>query len=84
MDAEALELSARNKNIRQLADGSFHPSDIMAHKIQQHIEEENSKVLTMFNAGDKRGDQMFKHLMTLQGYGHSFEELINKAKEYRS
>ena len=47
LDAEEMELSAKNKNIRQLNDGTYHPSDLMAHKLQKHIEEEGSKSLTM-------------------------------------
>ena len=30
---EKLELSAANKNIKKLEDGTYHPADLMAHKI---------------------------------------------------
>ena len=43
---EKLELSAAQKNIKKLEDGSYHPSDLMAHKIQMHMEEENRRALT--------------------------------------
>ena len=33
LEAEKLELSAKNKNIRQQEDGKFHAADLMAHKI---------------------------------------------------
>ena len=80
---EKLELSARNKNIKRLEDGTYHPADLMAHKIQQHMEEENRRALTFLNPQDDKLEMLFKHYETLVSYHHSFEELVKKSKEYR-
>jgi len=43
LEKEKLELSAEVKDIQKLEDGTYHPMDLMAHKIQIHMEEENRK-----------------------------------------
>jgi len=42
-------LGAAKKNIKQLEDGTYHPADLMAHKLQEHIEQENRKALTFID-----------------------------------
>lgn len=83
MEHERLELSAAQKNIKKMEDGSYHPSDLMAHKIQLHIEEENRRALTFLEPQDDKLELLFKHYETLVSYHHAFEELTKKSQEYR-
>lgn len=73
----------RKNKVQQLDDGSYHPQDLMAHKLRDHIEAENRKALTFLKKDDDRLTVLFKHYETIQSYQHAFEELIKKAKEYR-
>ena len=68
MKAEKLELSAQLKNIQKLEDGTYHPADLMAHKIQIHLEEENRRALTFLEKSDDKLTILFKHYETLQSY----------------
>lgn len=83
IEREALELSAEVKDIKKLEDGTYHPLDLMAHKIQIHLEEENRKQLVWFMETDKKNDVLFKHYESLLAYNDGFETLIEKAQEYR-
>ena len=56
----------------------------MAHKLRTHLEQENRKALTFFAKDDTRLDMLFKHYESVQGYQHAFDNLIEKAKMYRS
>jgi hypothetical protein len=55
----------------------------MAHKIMQHMEEENRKSLSFLDANDEKIDILFRHYETIMSYQHAFEELIKKAQDYR-
>jgi hypothetical protein len=35
-----------------MEDGSYHPSDLMAHKLREHLERENRKALTFLQPED--------------------------------
>ena len=83
MDAEKLELTAELKNIKKQEDGTYHPADLMAHKIQIHMEHENRNALTFLDKEDTKLDMLFKHYESLLAYQHAFEELTNRATEYR-
>ena len=52
VDAERLELSASNQLIEQQEDGSYHPADLMAHKMQQQLEQDNRRALTFLEKED--------------------------------
>lgn len=54
LEREKLELTAEVKSIQKLEDGTYHPLDLMAHKIQVHLEEENRRSLTFFSEADSR------------------------------
>ena len=45
-DEEKLKLQVVNSRIPRLEDGSYHPQDLMAHKLREHLEQENRKALT--------------------------------------
>lgn len=83
LEVERLELSAETKNIQKLDDGTYHPLDLMAHKIQVHIEEENRKSLSFLLDSDSRFNILYKHYETLVSYNYAFKELMNKILEYR-
>lgn len=76
---EKLELTARMKSIQQMEDGTYHPADLMAHKMQMTIEEENRKALTFVNETDSKADLLYKHYTSLVSYTLMFNELLNKA-----
>lgn len=82
LDIEKLELTAQLKNIRKLEDGTYHPADLMAHKIQIHVEEENRRSLTFVKKEDSKAEILFKHYESLVSYNVAFQELIDRAKEY--
>lgn len=84
IEQEKLALSVMNSRIDKMEDGSYHPQDLMAHKLREHLEQENRKALTFLKKEDTRLDILFKHYETVQSYQHAFEELIKKAKMYRS
>ena len=71
------------KNIQKLEDGTYHPHDLMAHKIQIDMEEQNRKALNFFLDNDDKLEMLFKHYETIQSYHHAFDELIRKATDYR-
>jgi len=80
---EKLELTAQLKNIQKLEDGTFHPQDLMAHKIQMHMEEENRRALTILDEKDDRLEILYKHYETIISFQHAFSQLIKKADDYR-
>jgi ribosomal 30S subunit maturation factor RimM len=49
LDAEKLELLAKKSRLQQLEDGTYHPHDLMAHKIREHVEKENRKSLAFLD-----------------------------------
>ena len=61
VEREGLELSAAKQLIDQQEDGTYHPADLMAHKMQQHIEQENRRALTFLDAEDEKLEILFKH-----------------------
>ena len=52
LKTEAIELSAKKSRVEQMEDGSYHPSDLMAHKLREHLERENRKALTFLQPED--------------------------------
>lgn len=72
LEKEGVELSAEIKNIKKQQDGTYHPADIMAHKLQIHIEEQNRKSLTFFVEQDSKKDLLFKHFSSLSSYKSAF------------
>lgn len=71
-----------NQNIQKSIDGTYHPADIVAHKMSAHLEQENRKALTFLTMDDDKTDYIFKHYKTVQSHQHAYEEMINKAKNY--
>lgn len=84
LEVEKLELTAQLKNIKKMDDGTYHPADLMAHKIQIHIEEENRRALTFIDTKDSRSEILFKHFESLVSYDNAFKELNGKALDYMS
>lgn len=80
LKTEAIELSAKKARVDKMEDGSYHPSDLMAHKLREHLERENRKSLTFLYAEDEKLEMLFKHYMVIQSYQHAFEELIKRAE----
>lgn len=77
--AEALELSAESKNIKKQEDGSYKATDLLAHKLQMHLEEENRKAHTFLQENDSKTNMLFKHYENLLSYWRAFDELIKRA-----
>ena len=48
------------------------------------MEEENRRALTFFNEDDSKLDMLFKHYETILSYQHAFDEVIRRAKDYKS
>ena len=68
IDSEKLELLVANSRIDKLEDGSYHPQDLMAHKLKEHLEQENRKALTFLKKNDNKLDILFKHYEVVQSY----------------
>ncbi len=68
LKTEAIELSAKKSRVNQLEDGSFHPADLMAHKLREHLEKENRKAMTFIDPEDDKLEMLFKHYMVIQAY----------------
>lgn len=83
LDAERVELLARKSRIQQLEDGTYHPHDLMAHKIREHVEKENRKSLAFLDANDSKIEMLYKHYQVIKSYQHAFDELSSKAQQYR-
>ena len=47
------------------------------------METENRKALTLLSDEDSRQMMLFKHYETLLSYHNSFDELIERTKQYR-
>lgn len=75
LKAERMELIVEKSKIQKMEDGTYHPADLMAHKIRAHMEEENRKVLTFVKPDDEKLEMLFKHYEMIQSYQHAFEEL---------
>lgn len=65
LEAEKLGMIVRKNKVQQLDDGSYHPQDLMAHKLRDHIEAENRKALTFLKKDDDRLTVLFKHYETI-------------------
>lgn len=61
LDAERLELLAKKSRIKELEDGTYHPHDLMAHKIREHVEKENRKSLAFLDSKDSKIEMLYKH-----------------------
>ena len=83
LKAENLELSAKKSQLQKLEDGTYHPHDLMNHKLREHIEKENRKSLTFLDKHDSKLEMLYKHYQVIKSYQHAFDELIMKAQQYR-
>lgn len=83
LEVQRLELSAEANLISQQSDGTYHPGDLMAHKMQEHLETENRRALTFLNSDDDKMGILFKHYQTTQSHMNVYDELISKARRYR-
>jgi hypothetical protein len=55
----------------------------MAHKIREHLEKENRKSLAFLDQKDSKIEMLYKHYQVIKSYQHAFDELIQKAQQYR-
>ena len=83
LEAEKVELMAQKSRVQKLEDGTYHPHDLMAHKIREHLEKENRKSLTFLDQKDSEIEMLYKHYQVVKSYQHAFDELIQKAQNYR-
>lgn len=83
LNTEKLSLSAEKEMVRKQEDGTYHPADLVAHKMQQHLEHSNREALTFLKEGDEKGDYIFKHYKTVQSHQHGYEEMIKKAQDFQ-
>lgn len=83
LDAERIELLAQKSRIQQLEDGTYHPHDLMTQKIREHLEKENRKSLAFLDSKDSKIEMLYKHYQVIKSYQHAFDELVQKAQQYR-
>lgn len=66
-----------------MEDGTYHPHDLMTHKIREHVEKENRKALAFLDSKDSKIEMLYKHYQVIKSYQHAFDELNRKAADYR-
>lgn len=68
LEAEKVELMAQKSRVQKLEDGTYHPHDLMAHKIREHLEKENRKSLTFLDQKDSKIEMLYKHYQVVKSY----------------
>lgn len=67
-----------------MENGEYHPMDLLQQKIQNELFERNRNAHAYILNSDSRFDQFFKHYHTIMSYQHSYDELAQKAIDYRA